>query len=298
MPAGLQSSAKVPPVPSPVALPVTQPCATLTWGRKGQKSCQVFQQDMLAITSHFLDLVKDGPPHNTGAGSQVAHKESPWGVLLILFLLLLPTGPSPVTAETMALGVLCLALTLLGVLQSQAQDSTENLIPAPSLLKVPLQPGFQKDQFQGRWYVVGLAGNAVRKEEEGRFTMYSTTYDLQEDNSYNVTSILLRDQRCDYWIRTFVPSSRAGRFTLGNIRSYPKLRSYSVQVAATDYDQFAMVFFKKISGKKQYFKTTLYGRTKELPAELKERFVRFAKSLGLTDDHIIFSVPTDQCIDN
>lgn len=34
------------------------------------------------------------------------------------------------------------------------------------------------------------------------------------------------------------------------------------------------------------------GRTKELPAELKERFVRFAKSLGLTDDHIIFSVPT------
>lgn len=28
-----------------------------------------------------------------------------------------------------------------------------------------------------------------------------------------------RDQRCDYWIRTFVPSSRAGRFTLGNIRS-------------------------------------------------------------------------------
>lgn len=91
------------------------------------------------------------PPPNTGAGSQVAHKESPWGVLLILFLLLLPTGPSPVTAETMALGVLCLAtLTLLGVLQSQAQDSTENLIPAPSLLKVPLQPGFQKDRV-GTW---------------------------------------------------------------------------------------------------------------------------------------------------
>ena len=48
-------------------------------------------------------------------------------------------------------------------------------------------------QFQGRWYVVGLAGNAVQKEDEGRFTMYSTIYELQEDNkSYNVTSILLR----------------------------------------------------------------------------------------------------------
>ncbi|KAK7802714.1 hypothetical protein U0070_007157 [Myodes glareolus] len=200
----------------------------------------------------------------------------------------------------MALGVLCLGLTLLGVLQSRAQDSTQNLIPAPSLLKVPLQPGFQKDKFQGRWYVVGLAGNAVQKEDEGRFTMYSTIYELQEDDkSYNVTSILPRDQGCDYWIRTFVPSSRAGRFTLGNIRSYPRLRSYNVQVATTDYDQFAMVFFKKkTSGNKQYFKVTLYGRTKELPDELKEQFVRFAKSLGLTDNHIIFSVPTDQCIDN
>lgn len=34
------------------------------------------------------------------------------------------------------------------------------------------------------------------------------------------------------------------------------------------------------------------GRTKELSPELKERFVRFAKSLGLQDDNIIFSVPT------
>lgn len=48
--------------PSPAVLPVTQPCTTLTLGRKGQKSCQVFLQDMLAIASRFLDLVKDGFP--------------------------------------------------------------------------------------------------------------------------------------------------------------------------------------------------------------------------------------------
>lgn len=31
-------------------------------------------------------------------------------------------------------------------------------------------------------------------------------------------------------------------------------------MATTDYDQFAMVFFKKkTSGNKQYFKVTLYG---------------------------------------
>ena len=46
----------------------------------------------------------------------------------------------------MALSVMCLGLALLGVLQSQAQDSTQNLIPAPSLLTVPLQPDFRSDQ--------------------------------------------------------------------------------------------------------------------------------------------------------
>ena len=33
------------------------------------------------------------------------------------------------------------------------------------------------------------------------------------------------------------------------------------------------------------------GRTKELPLELKKEFIRFAKSIGLTEDHIIFPVP-------
>lgn len=33
------------------------------------------------------------------------------------------------------------------------------------------------------------------------------------------------------------------------------------------------------------------GRTKELPPELKENFIRFVKSLGLTDDNIVFPVP-------
>lgn len=34
------------------------------------------------------------------------------------------------------------------------------------------------------------------------------------------------------------------------------------------------------------------GRTKGLSDELKERFVSFAKSLGLKDNNIVFSVPT------
>lgn len=193
--------------------------------------------------------------------------------------------------------LLWLGLTLLGALQTQARDSTPNLIPAPPLSRVPLQPNFQDDQFQGKWYVVGLAGNAFSKEDQG-FKMYTTNYELKEDRSYNVTSTLLRNQRCDYFVRTFVQTSQPGQFSLGNIEAYPPLQSYTVRVAATDYNQFATVFFKKVSQNQEYFKITLYGRTKELPAELKENFTRFVKSLGLTDDNIVFPVPIDKCIDD
>lgn len=37
--------------------------------------------------------------------------------------------------------------------------------------------------------------------------------------------------------------------------------------------------------------TLTTGRTKELTPEVRENFITFAKSLGLTDDHIIFPVP-------
>ncbi|XP_006835043.1 PREDICTED: neutrophil gelatinase-associated lipocalin [Chrysochloris asiatica] len=189
----------------------------------------------------------------------------------------------------MSLSLLWLGLTLLWAPQTQAQRP--NLIPAPPLLKVPLQPDFQDDQFQGKWYVLGLAGNAVTKEEQGQFKMYTTTYELKEDGSYNVTSTRLVNKKCFHWIRTFVPSFQPGQFNLGSIKNFQGVQSYTVRVAATNYNQYAIVFFKKVFNNQEYFKTTLYGRTKELTPELKENFIRFAKSLGLTDDHIIYPVP-------
>nr|XP_060464508.1 neutrophil gelatinase-associated lipocalin-like [Panthera onca] len=197
----------------------------------------------------------------------------------------------------MALGLLWLSLALLGFLQTQAQDSTQNLIPAPPLDRVPLQPDFQNELFQGKWYIVGLAGNAFNKEEHSQLKMYATTYELNEENSYNVTSILAWNETCDHWLRIFIPSSQPGEFTLGNIERYIGTQSYTVRVVATDYNQVATVFFKTVYKNREFFKITLYGRTKDLTHELKENFISFAKALGLTDEHIIFPIHTDQCID-
>ncbi|XP_054365407.1 neutrophil gelatinase-associated lipocalin isoform X2 [Mirounga angustirostris] len=159
----------------------------------------------------------------------------------------------------MARGLLWLGLVLLGALQAQAQDSPPELIPAPFLTKIPLQPDFQDDQFQGKWYVIGVAGNSINTEKRAQLKMYTTTYQLKDNRSYNVTSTLIRNQRCDHWIRTFVPSSLPGQFTLGNIKRYVGVQSYTVQVMTTNYNQFAMVFFKKVYKNQEYFKITLYG---------------------------------------
>ncbi|XP_060010234.1 neutrophil gelatinase-associated lipocalin isoform X1 [Lagenorhynchus albirostris] len=202
----------------------------------------------------------------------------------------------------MPLGLLWLGLSLLGALHTQAQDSTPNLIPAPPLFRVPLQPNFQPDQFQGKWYIVGLAGNAFKKEKQGQFKMYATTYELKEDRSYNVTSTLLRDERCDHWIRTFVPSSRPGQFTLGNIKGFPGVQSYTVRVATTNYNQFAIVYFKKVYKNQEYFKTTLYGAScLSAPIALLSAFARLAAQLsppaqtpvtGESPETLLMALPT------
>ncbi|XP_004849322.1 neutrophil gelatinase-associated lipocalin-like [Heterocephalus glaber] len=197
----------------------------------------------------------------------------------------------------MTLGLLCLGLTLLGALQTQAQDSSPPLIQSPPLSKVPLQPDFKDEQFQGKWYAIGVAGNGFQKEKERQSNMYSDTYELKDDHSYNVTATLLRGQVCDHWIRTFVPSDQPGHFTLGNVPRYRAIQSYFVRVTATNYNQFAIVFFQKMSRNTVYFKTVLYGRTKELSPEVRQRFVDFAKSLSLTDDNIVFFEPIEKCID-
>nr|6SUA_A Chain A, Neutrophil gelatinase-associated lipocalin [Homo sapiens]6SUA_C Chain C, Neutrophil gelatinase-associated lipocalin [Homo sapiens] len=177
------------------------------------------------------------------------------------------------------------------------QDSTSDLIPAPPLSKVPLQQNFQDNQFHGKWYVVGLAGNGNLREDKDPLKMYATIYELKEDKSYNVTDVLFIDKKCHYLINTFVPGSQPGEFTLGSIKSTLGSTSRLVRVVSTNYNQHAMVFFKWVHQNREWFYITLYGRTKELTSELKENFIRFSKSLGLPENHIVFPVPIDQCID-
>lgn len=119
------------------------------------------------LTSLFLSLAKDRSLH-PGVSRQTGTINKVPSASLLTYLLLLhhlqtQQLPSFLSPEIMPRGLLWLGFSLLGALQIQAQDTTPNLIPAPSLFSIPLQPNFQDDQV-GK----GPGGAAGRVGAEGR----------------------------------------------------------------------------------------------------------------------------------
>ncbi|XP_005382970.2 PREDICTED: neutrophil gelatinase-associated lipocalin-like, partial [Chinchilla lanigera] len=193
--------------------------------------------------------------------------------------------------EVMALGLLYLGLTLLGILQTQAQDAPPALPLNPLLSSVPLQPDFQEEQFQGKWYVIAVADNSVRFENVTQLDMYSMKLQLSDDHSYNVTYTGFSEEYCQLWSTGFVPTVLPGQFTLENVTSFSGIQSHVVRVVSTDYNQFATIFTKIMYKSRVYFESTLLGRAKELSSEVKESYLEFSKSLGLSEEDIVFTYP-------
>ncbi|XP_033615156.1 neutrophil gelatinase-associated lipocalin-like isoform X2 [Fukomys damarensis] len=107
-----------------------------------------------------------------------------------------------------------------------------------------------------------------------------------------------RNEVCEQSTRTLVQNVQPGQFTFDSFRRTGGILSYVMRVAATNYKQFAMVYVEKNVRFKWHFQATLYGRTKKLSHKLKERFVKFSKSVDFTEDNIAFFVPIEECIDD
>ncbi|XP_049752608.1 neutrophil gelatinase-associated lipocalin-like isoform X2 [Elephas maximus indicus] len=185
----------------------------------------------------------------------------------------------------MPLGPLWLGLTLLGALQTWAQHPTLVLVPAPVLLRVPVQLDFQEEQFQGRWYVLAETENSSKQREP--ISYYVNTFELLKNHSFRVSSFLKRNNSCDHWIRNLVQQDKPGQFTLDSFRGLG-LKRYEMRVVKTDYQRFALVLHTSILATKEGVRASLYARDSQLDPELRGKFLNFIKSLGLTDRHVAF----------
>ncbi|XP_012372430.1 neutrophil gelatinase-associated lipocalin-like [Octodon degus] len=189
----------------------------------------------------------------------------------------------------MTVHLMCLGFILQGALKIQAQDSLPSSTPTPPLSKSPLQKDFQYERFQGKWYTMVWAPNIFWNISQSKAILQSINYTLNDDHSFNVTSNLLRDGKCEHKYDVLFPSGKSGLFFFKNIRSYNGLQKFTFKVLDTDYNQFATVLLNRIGQEVMYIEHRVYARSKQLNPELKEHYLNVTRSLGLPDRFVTFT---------
>uniref|UniRef100_A0A8C5KW50 Prostaglandin-H2 D-isomerase n=1 Tax=Jaculus jaculus TaxID=51337 RepID=A0A8C5KW50_JACJA len=185
-----------------------------------------------------------------------------------------------------ALRILWMGLVFLGALgflHTSAQDQDS------------VQPNFQQDKFLGRWFVAGLASNSSWYREKKK-TLFMCRAEVipSEGGGLNVTSTLLRKNQCKTETLLLEPAQKPGLYTYNSPHGGS---AHIVSVVETNYNQYALLYSKGTKGLGQDFHmATLYSRTQNVGAELKDKFSTFCKARGFTEDEIVFLPQPDKCI--
>uniref|UniRef100_A0A670JYD0 Prostaglandin-H2 D-isomerase n=1 Tax=Podarcis muralis TaxID=64176 RepID=A0A670JYD0_PODMU len=151
--------------------------------------------------------------------------------------------------------------------------------------EVAVQPDFQQDQFTGKWYSIALGSNARWfKDKKQVMKMCTTVVVTTEDGDLDVTSTYPKLNECETRKSLFVRTEQPGRFLYTSPRSG---NHHDVRVVETNYDEYALLYAKEQNMKKLTM-VTLYGRSKELSPELREKFTQLALAEGLGNEDILF----------
>ncbi|KAK2120749.1 hypothetical protein P7K49_002135 [Saguinus oedipus] len=178
---------------------------------------------------------------------------------------------------------LWLWLSLLKVLQGQT--------PTPLPLPSPMQ-SFQGNQFQGEWFVLGLAGNSFRPEHRALLNPFTATFELGEDGRFQVWNAMTRGQRCDTWSYVLIPAAQPGQFTVDH-GGEPGADREETRVVNSDYTQFALMLSRRNTGSLAVLRISLLGRSWFLPPGTLDQFICLGRAQGLSDDNIVFPDVTD-----
>lgn len=174
-------------------------------------------------------------------------------------------------------------LGLLGLLQTSAQGHES------------VHPNFQQDKFLGRWYSAGLASNSSWfREKKAVISMCKTVIAPSTDGGLNLTSTFLRKNQCETKIMLLQPVGLPGHYKYNS----PHWGSvHTVLVMETNYNEYALLFSRGTKGPGQDFRmATLYSRSTTPKDKLKKKFINFSKSMGLTEEDIVFLPQPDKCI--
>ncbi|XP_045145219.1 epididymal-specific lipocalin-12 [Echinops telfairi] len=178
-------------------------------------------------------------------------------------------------------GALWVALALLKSVQGQTSSPTDK----------PLQD-FQQDQFQGSWYVVGLAGNTFRKEDRELLSPYTATFELQEGGQIQVSYAMTRGPRCITWAYTLNPANKSGCFEVDRSRDL-QADSEEVQVTDTNYTTFGLFRSRRWAPGHLVLRVSLLGRTWAVRPDALDKFLCLIQSHNLSEEQVVFPVVKD-----
>ncbi|XP_013362097.1 PREDICTED: epididymal-specific lipocalin-12 isoform X2 [Chinchilla lanigera] len=139
-------------------------------------------------------------------------------------------------------------LCLHGVLQAQA------LVPLP--VQPPLSQ-FHSEQFQGAWFILGLAGNAFKKQDRPLLNPYTAIFELKNNTHFEVLNSMIRGKHCDTWSYLLMPTPQPARFTVDH--GGPSIDTEHVQVVDTNYTSFALMLSHRQAPGQPVIRVSLLG---------------------------------------
>lgn len=171
---------------------------------------------------------------------------------------------------------LWVALALLGAVKGQILNTPPTVTPA-------LQ-SFQEDQFQGEWFVLGLAGSSYRKVDRSLLSPFIATFEPKGSSRLKASYAMMRHQRCVTWSYMLTPMTQPGKFSVDG----SGVPGAELQVQDTNYSTFALVLFRGQSGGWLDLRVNLLCRAWEIQAQVLDRFVCLVRAKGLSKDNVVF----------
>ncbi|XP_034360280.1 epididymal-specific lipocalin-12 isoform X3 [Arvicanthis niloticus] len=179
---------------------------------------------------------------------------------------------------------LWLILTLPQTLEGQALDMPQGFSQMTS---------FQSDQFQGEWFVLGLADNTYKKDHRALLNFFISLFELKNNSQFQVTNSMTRGKRCNTWSYNLIPTTKPGQFTRDNRGSGPGADKENIQVIETDYTSFALVLALRQTSSQNITRVSLLGRNWRLPHKTIDRFICLTRTQNLTKNNFLFPDLTD-----
>ncbi|XP_063791613.1 olfactory protein-like [Pseudophryne corroboree] len=143
---------------------------------------------------------------------------------------------------------------------------------------MPAQKDFQMSQFKGQWYGIAASSNCpMFKDMKKDMTLPIIVYGMDKDN-VKVAIAFKTPKGCQQM------DFKYDTISSGHYKHSSPHGDNEVVIVGTDYKAFALEYTETMHEGKTCTTLKLYGRETNLPMEIKQQFMAYAKNLGLTED--------------